>query len=45
VPFVIFGGETDLKEGVAGYDEESAAASGLVVEEGYRLMEMLLDKQ
>lgn len=41
VPFIIYGGETEEKPGVAGYDEESAAAAGLMVEEGYRLMGMM----
>jgi 2,3-bisphosphoglycerate-independent phosphoglycerate mutase len=45
VPFVIFGGETLVNDGVAGYDEESAGSTGLVVDEGFRLMEMLLDRQ
>ncbi len=42
VPFVIFGGESLEKAGVAGYDEDSASESGLVVEEGFRLMELML---
>ncbi len=41
VPFIIFEGEKDEKPGVAGYDEDSAKASGLFVEEGFRLMELL----
>lgn len=42
VPFIIFGGEDVVREGVAGYDEDSARLSGLLVEEGFRLMELLL---
>jgi 2,3-bisphosphoglycerate-independent phosphoglycerate mutase len=42
VPFVIYGGETEVKQGVAGYDELSAAATQCRVPEGFRLMEMLL---
>ncbi len=43
VPFIIYGGETEEKPGVAGYDEDSAKSTGLHVEEGFRLMEMLMD--
>ncbi|UFS70506.1 cofactor-independent phosphoglycerate mutase [Geomonas sp. RF6] len=43
VPFVIYAGEETDKT-VAGYDEVSAAASGVVVEKGFRLMEMLLER-
>jgi 2,3-bisphosphoglycerate-independent phosphoglycerate mutase len=42
VPFIIYSGEQDEKTDVVGYDEDSAAGTGLVVEEGYRLMEMML---
>ena len=42
VPFVIYSGEETAKEGVAGYDEDSAKATGLYIEEGFRLMEMLM---
>lgn len=42
VPFIIYSGETGEKPGVAGYDEESAKAAGCFVEEGFRLMEMLM---
>jgi len=42
VPFILYEGEHQEKPGVAGYDEDSAKASGLVVEEGYRLMELLV---
>ncbi len=41
VPFIIYAGEADEKPGVAGYDEDSARASGLFVEDGFRLMELL----
>lgn len=42
VPFVIYGGEGREDEAVAGYDEESAKGTGLFVEEGYRLMELMM---
>ncbi len=41
VPFIIYSGETEPNDAVAGYDEDSAAKTGLVVAEGFRLMEML----
>lgn len=41
VPFILYCGEQDEKPGVAGYDEDSAKASGLFVEEGFRLMELM----
>jgi 2,3-bisphosphoglycerate-independent phosphoglycerate mutase len=44
VPFVIYSGEEAVKEGVAGYDEPSAAATQCKVSEGFRLMEMLLGR-
>lgn len=44
VPFILYdGGETD-NGAVAGYDEDSARAAGLMMEEGYRLMELLLGR-
>jgi 2,3-bisphosphoglycerate-independent phosphoglycerate mutase len=42
VPFILYSGEKKEIDGVAGYDEESAAATGLVVQEGYRLMNMMM---
>jgi 2,3-bisphosphoglycerate-independent phosphoglycerate mutase len=42
VPFILYQGEQEEKPGVAGYDEDSAKTSGLVVEEGFRLMELLM---
>lgn len=44
VPFILYSGETTEREGVAGYDEESAAATGLVVEQGSSLMPMMLGR-
>ena len=44
VPFVIYGGETGPEANVAGFDEDSARASGLFVDEGFRLMEMMMEK-
>ena len=42
VPFIIYSGEEIVHEDVAGYDEESAKAAGLYLDEGFRLMEMLM---
>ena len=44
VPFVLYGGEQRENQGIAGYDEDAARATGLMVEDGYRLMEMLLGR-
>jgi 2,3-bisphosphoglycerate-independent phosphoglycerate mutase len=44
VPFIIYGGETEVSADVAGYDENSARKTGLFLEEGYRLMEMMLGR-
>jgi len=44
VPFVLYSGEQEAKAGVAGYDEFAAAATGLRVAEGFRLMDMMLGK-
>ena len=45
VPFVIYGGEQEVKEGVAGYDEVSAAAANYLVAEGFRLMDILRSQE
>ena len=42
VPFIIYSGETEENGAVAGYDEDSAKATGVMVEEGYRMMELLM---
>jgi 2,3-bisphosphoglycerate-independent phosphoglycerate mutase len=42
VPFIIYGGETEERPGVAGYDEESAKRTGFMVEDGFRLMEIVM---
>jgi len=42
VPFILYGGETEEKPGVAGYDEDSAKGAGLVVEDGFRLMALMM---
>jgi 2,3-bisphosphoglycerate-independent phosphoglycerate mutase len=42
VPFIIYSGEESVNEDVAGYDEESAKATGLHINQGFRLMEMLM---
>ncbi len=44
VPFIMYGGETEVSANVAGYDENSARKTGLFLEEGYRLMEMMLGR-
>lgn len=44
VPFVIYGGEAGPEANVAGFDEDSARASGLYVDEGFKLMEMIMEK-
>lgn len=44
VPFVIYAGEEKENDGIAGYDEASAAATGLKVALGYKLMELLLNR-
>jgi 2,3-bisphosphoglycerate-independent phosphoglycerate mutase len=44
VPFILYSGEKQADERIAGYDEDSAAAAGLFVEEGFRLMEMMRGK-
>lgn len=42
VPFVIYDGEAGRESALEGFDEESARASGLYIEEGFRLMEIML---
>ncbi|BDV43414.1 putative 2,3-bisphosphoglycerate-independent phosphoglycerate mutase [Geotalea uraniireducens] len=45
VPFIVYGGEAPGTESsVAGYDEESAKATGVVIDEGFRLMDILLGR-
>jgi 2,3-bisphosphoglycerate-independent phosphoglycerate mutase len=44
VPFIVYGGEQAEKSGVAGYDEDSAEKTGVLVPEGYRLMDMMLGR-
>jgi 2,3-bisphosphoglycerate-independent phosphoglycerate mutase len=44
VPFILYDGGESENDTVTGYDEESARAAGLVMEEGYRLMELLLER-
>ena len=45
VPFIIYGGETEPVADVAGYDEISAGKTGLFLEDGYRLMEIMLGRE
>ena len=42
VPFILYRGETEENPLVAGYDEDSAKAAGLYVDEGFRIMELLM---
>jgi 2,3-bisphosphoglycerate-independent phosphoglycerate mutase len=42
VPFIIYAGEDAVKPGIAGYDEESAKKSGLLLVDGFRLMDMMM---
>jgi 2,3-bisphosphoglycerate-independent phosphoglycerate mutase len=44
VPFILYCGEEQEQPGVAGYDEISAAATGYLEPQGFRLMEKLLEK-
>jgi 2,3-bisphosphoglycerate-independent phosphoglycerate mutase len=42
VPFVVYSGEERVNEAVVGYDEDAAKGTGLLLEEGFRLMESLM---
>ncbi|KAF0221791.1 MAG: 2 3-bisphosphoglycerate-independent phosphoglycerate [Geobacteraceae bacterium] len=42
VPFILYGGEEKVNEAVAGYDEDAAKATGLYLEDGFRMMEMMM---
>ena len=42
VPFVLYSGEETEKPGVAGYDEDEARKTGFVLEEGFRLMDLMM---
>jgi 2,3-bisphosphoglycerate-independent phosphoglycerate mutase len=44
VPFVVYSGENGTGSDLKGFDEESALASGLMVNEGFRLMDMMMEK-
>ena len=44
VPFVLYKGETKADLRVAGYDEDSARGMDLVIEDGFRMMELMLKK-
>ncbi|RNC69576.1 MAG: cofactor-independent phosphoglycerate mutase [Desulfuromonadales bacterium] len=41
VPFILYEGAETENAAVAGYDEESARMSGLILDEGFRLMDLL----
>lgn len=43
VPFILYDGGGAENGSTAGYDEDSARASGLLIEEGHRLMDILLE--
>jgi 2,3-bisphosphoglycerate-independent phosphoglycerate mutase len=45
VPFILYAGEETEKGSATGYDEAQAKASGLVVDPGYKLMELLLGRE
>ena len=42
VPFIIYGGEERENPAVGGYDEDEALKTGLMLVEGFRLMEMMM---
>lgn len=42
VPFILYGGEERENPAVGGYDEDEAHKTGLVLEDGFRLMEMMM---
>jgi 2,3-bisphosphoglycerate-independent phosphoglycerate mutase len=42
VPFVIYSGENGQAADLKGFDEYSAKDTGLFVNEGFRLMEMMM---
>lgn len=44
VPFVFYDSRNTRNSGVKGFDEESAKATGLFVEDGFKLMEMMINK-
>lgn len=44
VPFIIYAGESVMKSEVDGYNEFAAAKTGLFIEDGFRLMDLLLGK-
>lgn len=42
VPFIIYSGETEEQQSQAGYDEDSAKATGFYVEDGFQLMNIMM---
>lgn len=42
VPFILYSGEEKVNDAVRGYEEGAAKATGLFLEEGFRLMEMMM---
>ena len=42
VPFIIYSGEMEERQSQAGYDEDSAKATGLYVDNGFKLMETMM---
>lgn len=45
VPFILYSGEEKANEAIVGYAENSAAATGLVIDDGFRLMTMMLERE
>lgn len=44
VPFVLYRGETEANPRIVGYDEDSARGTDLLIEDGFRMMELMLKK-
>ena len=42
VPFIIYSGEMEERQSQSGYDEDSAKATGLYVDNGFKLMETMM---
>ena len=45
IPYLIYKSDAEIHSGVAIYDEESAASTGIFLDEGFRLMEKLLSTE
>jgi 2,3-bisphosphoglycerate-independent phosphoglycerate mutase len=44
VPFILYGGNSDVSHKASAYDEDSAKSTGLLVEPGHHLMDMMMGK-